>query len=152
MRTAAARTIEAPPETVYAFLEELENHWRLTSGFVAVETLVDPQDDAEGARVVVHGPLGIRKRARTRLLRCEAPGPGSTGVVAGTARDAAGTTAEVEWRITPAGSGSLVELTTAIREPRGLDRALVALGAGWWIRRGLARSLERLEEAVAQRR
>src|ERR1700760_4926607 len=99
MRTAATRTIAAPPEAVYAFLEELENHWQLTSGFASVETLVDPPGDVEGARIVVHGPLGIRKRARTRLLRCEPPTGAAPGVVAGTARDAAGTTAHVEWRI-----------------------------------------------------
>ena len=152
MRVAAARTIEASAEEVYAFLENLGNHWQLTSGFASVETLVDPPGDAEGARIVVHGPLGIRKRARTRLLRCEPPSASGAGVVAGTARDAAGTTAEVEWRVTPAGASTRVELVAAIDDARGVDRLLVALGAGRWIRRGLQRSLARLAEALAQRR
>jgi carbon monoxide dehydrogenase subunit G len=149
---AVTRTIGAPPEAVYAFLERLENHWQLTSGFASVETLVDPPGGDEGARIVVHGPLGIRRRARTRLLRCEPPAGGRPGVVAGTASDAAGSTAEVEWRVSGKGTGSRVELVTAIREAHGLDRLLLALGGGWWLRRGLERSLGQLEQALAQRR
>jgi carbon monoxide dehydrogenase subunit G len=148
MRTAAAETVGAPPEAVYAFLERLENHWRLTSGFVTVDRLAP-----DGGRIVLRGPLGVRKRARTELRRCEPPAGDRPGVVAGTATDDAGTTARVEWRIAAAPEGSRVELATTIDDARGLDRVWLALGAGWWIRRGLGRSLRELEQALeAQRR
>jgi hypothetical protein len=65
----ATRGLAAAPATVFGFLADLENHWALTAGWVRVLSLhrVDG-GPAHGARVRLHGPFGLRRTARTRLL------------------------------------------------------------------------------------
>jgi carbon monoxide dehydrogenase subunit G len=143
----ALRTVQAPPEAVYAFLADLENHWALTHAWLDVEELAG---DANGAEIVVRGPLGIHRRARTRLRGTSPPRGGRPGVVDGTATAPEGTTARVTWSVDAEQPGTVVRLEADV-DPHGLDRVLLGLGGSWWLRRALRRSMRQLDAALQRR-
>ncbi|HKP88860.1 MAG TPA: SRPBCC family protein, partial [Thermoleophilaceae bacterium] len=91
----AAALIPAPPEVVFAFLCDLRNHWRLADRFVEVLTL-DSSDGgrADGGRVRVRGPFGMRRTVSTRVAAAREP-----RLIIGTAELASGTRARVSWVI-----------------------------------------------------
>jgi carbon monoxide dehydrogenase subunit G len=145
VRTRAAATLTRSPDSVYAFLADLENHWQLASTFVSLDAV---RDD-EGGWITVRGPFGISRRARTSLVRCDPPAGGTEARVEGIARVESGTIARVTWRVAAAGGGSRVALETALEHPSRADRVLLALGGRLWLRRCLARTLAQLESAVS---
>jgi hypothetical protein len=65
--------VGASPARVFAFLEDLENHRLLTGRAVAIEGLEGPPGARTVGRVQLRGPLGIRRRARIRMLDSRAP-------------------------------------------------------------------------------
>jgi hypothetical protein len=137
--------VSQPPDVVYGFLADLDNHWRLASGFVSLDAV-----DGAGGWITVRGPFGISRRAQTRLVRSERAA-GGEGCVEGLARTESGTVARVSWRVAPAGSGSRVELAAAVSGTRGIDRVLLWLGGGRWLALCLRRTLARLEDALQRR-
>ena len=140
----AARTIECeaivrrPPEVVFDFLAELDNHW-----LIAGRRLVSRRQPLPGGAVrVKFGPPGVRRWAISRIERAERP-----RLLEGTARTARseGTT---RWLLEPAGDGATrVRFVQELR-PRPLDdRLLVALAAPW-LRGQYRRALDRLSRTL----
>jgi uncharacterized protein YndB with AHSA1/START domain len=136
---SAEREIPVAPERVFEFLSDLRNHWRLEEGaFIALEEV------GETSGVVrLKGPLGLSRRARTRVLAAE-----PSRRVAGRADLSFGTVGLVAWEITPHGEGSLVKLSAEVAEASLPDRAALALGGWRWLRRLFDRALVNLEAAL----
>src|ERR687886_2366634 len=136
----AAALVPAPPEDVFAFLTDLRNHWRLADRFVEVVTL-EASDGvhADGGKVRVRGPLGLRRTATTRVVAARAP-----RLMIGTAELEGGTRARVSWVIAARLRSTRVRLAAEIERAGPLDRLLLALGGRWWLRRRFASTLERL--------
>ena len=137
---SAEREVHQLPEHVYAFLAVLENHWRLDDRLLRLERL---DHGAHGSRIVIRGPLGIRRTAHIRLTASE-----PSRRVVGTAEVGERTQARVTWTITPAGAGSLVRVEASVLRAGALDRLLLVAGGGRWMRRRFARVLEQLESAL----
>jgi uncharacterized protein YndB with AHSA1/START domain len=134
----AARDLEQSPERVFAFLDDLRNHWRLSRCFVELRRL-DP--DAEGARVRIRGPFGLSRRAHTRIEETQPP-----RLLRGHARVGRGTVGLICWTIEPRGSGSSVRLDAEVVRASLVDRAVLAVGGRHWIARGLREALDQLAE------
>jgi uncharacterized protein YndB with AHSA1/START domain len=147
VRVHAEREVAAPPDAVFAFLADLENHWALAAHWVEVRALdrVD-HGPARGGRVRLHGPLGLRRTARTRLLELDAPAR-----VAGTAEVGARTRAIVAWELEPRGGGrrTLVRVSTDVQRFGPVDRVLWALVGRRVMARGFPAVLARLDSALA---
>jgi uncharacterized protein YndB with AHSA1/START domain len=147
MRVHAEREVGAPPDVVFAFLADLENHWELAANWVQVRALdrVD-HGPARGARVRLHGPLGLRRTARTRLLELDAPAR-----VAGTAELGESTRALVAWDLEPRDGGgrTLVRVGTEVQRLGPVDRVLWTLVGRRVMARRFPSVLERLDSALA---
>ena len=137
---AARRRVAAAPETAFALIADLRDHWRLIDRWAQIEHL------GEGAAVVrLRGPLGVHRTARTRVLQTAAP-----RALEGEARIGARTVGRVRWDLEPDGAGTLVTLTATVERAGLVDRALLAAGGRLWLRARLADALERLAaEATA---
>jgi uncharacterized protein YndB with AHSA1/START domain len=147
MKVHAEREVAVPPEDVFAFLADLENHWELTAHWVEVRALDrNGGGPARGGRVRLHGPLGLRRTARTRLLELDAPAR-----VAGTAEVGARTRALVAWDLEPRNGGghTLVRVGTEIERLGPVDRVLWALVGRRVMTRGFPAVLARLDSALA---
>jgi hypothetical protein len=131
----ARRRIHAPRGALFAFLGDLDQHWRLTDG--VIERL-GPSDG--GARVLIRGPLGLRREATTRI------DVATPAELAGTARVGGTTTATVSWRLADHGAATEVTLAVTVERAAARDRLVLAVGGAAWLRRALAAALERLEE------
>jgi uncharacterized protein YndB with AHSA1/START domain len=137
------RMVRSDPEQLFAFLSDLENHWHIADGFVEVLELngAGPGQPARGARVRMHGPLGVRRTAATRVTELEPPRR-----IAGTARVGTHTAANVTWTFTGVDGGTLVGLAAQIDRASFLDRTLLAAGGNRWLRRRLEKILTGLDE------
>jgi len=100
----ATRTVSAPPERVFDFLSDLRNHWRLEKRFLELEDV----GERDGV-ILLTGPLGLSRKARTKVLEAERPTR-----VAGRADLRGGTVGLVAWDIWPEGPGSRVRLAAEI--------------------------------------
>ena len=131
----------APPEEVFAFLCDLENHWQLADRFVEVISLDRPSPDrtANGGRVRIHGPVGISRTAITRVAAADPPNS-----MRGTAELGDGTRAKIEWRFAPEGTGTRLRLGADVEHASRLDRVLLLAGGSLWLRRRFARILRAL--------
>ena len=126
-----------PPERVFAFLSDLQNHWRLANSFIAVDGVQNG-----GGRIRIKGPFGISRHATTevveavpfRLLRGRAAAGGTVGAV--------------EWVIEPDGGGSKVALSAEAERATAADRLLLALGGRAWLRRRFSSVLETLDRGL----
>ena len=129
-RIAAEGVVEAWPESVFAFLADLENHWLLTDRFVEVLTLERPQEGgpATGGTVRMRGPLGLGRTVRTRVVEAM---PAS--VIAGTASVGKGTEAAVRWTLTPSPGGTRVRLEATVERVGHADSVLLAVGGRRWL-------------------
>jgi hypothetical protein len=136
--------VGASPARVFAFLEDLENHRLLTGRAVAIEELDGPPGARTGSRVQLRGPLGIRRRARTRMLDSRAP-----GWMIGSAEVGRGTLALISWTIAEDRTGSRVRLKAEIARLGVSDRVLLALGGRRWLRRLFEESVTALAERLA---
>ena len=141
----AAALVPAPPEDVFAFLSDLRNHWRLADRFVEVITL-DASDGgpADGGKVRLRGPLGMRRTATTRVVAARAP-----RLLIGTAELPGGTRARVSWTMAGRLGSTRVRLAAELEQTRPIDRLLLALGGRWWLRRRFASTLDRLSTELA---
>ncbi len=134
----ATRDLEQSPDRVFAFLDDLRNHWRLSRRFVEVERL---DRDREGARVRIHGPLGLHRHAHTRIDETESP-----CVLRGRAEVGRGTLGVIRWTIEPRDGGSRVTLEAEVVRASPLDRVALALGGRHWLERGLHEAVDQLAE------
>jgi uncharacterized protein YndB with AHSA1/START domain len=136
----ASRELEQSPERVFAFLDDLRNHWRLSRRFVEVECV---DGDAEGARVRIRGPLGLARHAHTRIDETEPP-----HVLRGRAEVGRGTVGLIRWTVEPRDAGSRVTLEAKVLRASLPDRVVLALGGRRWLRRGLREAVDELAKLV----
>jgi carbon monoxide dehydrogenase subunit G len=131
--------VAATPEAVFAFLSDLRNHWQLTGRWVEAVSI----DDSSG-RVRIHGPLGLRRTARTTVVDAS-----PSHVMHGTAELSGGTIARVAWELGEDAGGTAVRLSAKVESAALLDRVLLALGGKAWLTRHFAAILARLDEQLS---
>jgi uncharacterized protein YndB with AHSA1/START domain len=134
----AAALIPAPPEEVFEFLCDLANHWRLAGGHLTVVSLDGAGD---GGIVRINGPLGLRRRAHTRVTASRQP-----RLMIGIAELEGGTRARVSWTLAGRMNQTRVRLAADVEHASALDRLLLALGGRLWMRRVFRHALARLAE------
>ena len=139
-KLSADRTVAQAPEEVYAFLAQLENHWRLSDRYLRLEQL---SADRRGGRIVIGTPFGLRRTARTRVSATSRPAG-----LSGAADVGRSTTARVHWIIEPRDAGALVGLEATVIAAGPLDKLLLAAGGRWWLRRRFASVLALLADAL----
>lgn len=139
----ATRQLDTPAASVFGFLSELENHWRLSSRFQVLDLDRDPQGAATGGTIRVRGPMGLRRTVRTRVEEVDPP----TGMRGSAVAE--GMRAEVSWQIESAADACVVTLSVSVVRSSWRDRTLFALGGTGWLRRQFEGILEELEEQVA---
>lgn len=137
----AERRVPQSPRHVHAFLVDLGNHWRLSDRYLRLEH-IDP--DQRGARIVIGSPVGLRRTARTTVTSRD------DLRLAGSAAVGRRTTAHVHWTVEPHDGGARIRLGATVLRAGALDRALLALGGRWWLRRRFDRVLGLLAAALAQ--
>jgi hypothetical protein len=145
---SARRTLPVPPAAAFAFLSRPQNHHRLVTRRIQLVALdVTGARELRGGCMVLRGPLGVRRMARTRL----------TGVLrplqlAGTAHVGSGTEVSVRWDLSADGDHATVAvLSTSVRRSAAIDRFLLAVGGRIWVRNLFAATLERLAAELAPR-
>jgi hypothetical protein len=136
VKIAASRVVRASPEAVFAFLSDLENHWKLTGRWVEAVAL----NHSDGS-VRIHGPLGLRRTARTTVVD-SAP----SHVIHGTAELSGGTRALVAWELSEDVGGTAVRLSAEVERAALPDRLLLTLGGRAWMARRFDAILERLDQ------
>ena len=163
MEVRATRTIAAPPERIFAYLEEVDRHWELLG------SRLEPLRAYDGRRshARLHGPLGIRRTLWIELSSLDAPHELIGRVEAGRGR----TVGTVRWVVRPtavapaatparpgpsarpvaAASASTVELTARTEVAGALDRLLLLLGGARWLRGSLELVLARLDDRLGER-
>jgi hypothetical protein len=127
--------VHASAEAVFGFLTDLENHWKLTGRWVEAVFL----EDSNG-RVRIHGPLGLRRTARTTVINAT-----PNRVIHGTAELSGGTLARIAWELNDDPNGSDIRLTADVEHAALPDRILLALGGRAWMTRRFDAILERLD-------
>jgi hypothetical protein len=138
----ASRLVEAPREGAFAFLADLENHWRLADRFIDVLSLDRQRDGrAHGGRVRMRGPLGVRRTAGTRVLAADPPQQ-----IVGVADVGRRTRAFVRWKLSEGEDATGVLLEAAIDRLGALDRLLLLLGGRAWLARRFRAVLDQLAE------
>ena len=136
-RIESSRELPHTPLSVFEFLSDLHNHWQLEDSFIAVNGVGNG-----GGRILIRGPLGITREARTEVVEAEAPSRLVGRAVLGT------TIGEVAWEILPEGGGSLVSLSAEVERASTADRLLLVLGGRSWLRRRFANVLETLDRRL----
>lgn len=129
-----------PPERVYELVADIGRHAqimdrRLRFGGVDAER--------RGGRIVIAGPLGLRRVAHTAVTADQAPHR-----FGGVAAVGPRTLALAHWRIAPAPGGATVVLEATPLRLGALDRLLLALGGRRWLRDAFARVLENVGERL----
>jgi uncharacterized protein YndB with AHSA1/START domain len=139
LRIEATRVVQATPEAVFRFLSELENHWSLAGRWVEVVAL----NDSSG-RVRIHGPLGLRRTAGTKVVDAE-----PDHVLHGIAELSGGTRARISWELSEDSGGTAVRLAAETEHTALGDRLLLALGGRIWLEHRFDAILARLDEQFA---
>lgn len=133
-----------PPEAAFAFLADLENHWRLTGRAIGIDELAGPPGARTGGVVTLRGPLGLRRRVRTRMLEAAEP-----RWMVGIAEVGRETLAGISWRLAASPARTSVELRAEIVYLSRFDRVLWRLGARRWMERLFSQALVALEAELA---
>ena len=140
---SATATLPHPPARIFEFLSDLRNHWRLEERFVELDDVT-----ADGGRVRLRGPLGLRRVARTKVLEAEPPGP--VGRLHGHAEIGRSTRGDVFWEIAPADGGSNVTLAAVPQRLGLVDKLLLVMGGRRWMCALLRNALARLDAVLAE--
>jgi hypothetical protein len=139
----ASRVVPAPPAVVFAFLDDLRNHWCLAPDrYLQLLEIVEGPERASGGHVVIRGPVGIRRHASTRVVTSHWP-----STLSGTAHLGRRTIVEVRWALRGCGGDAAetrVDLSANVVTAGPLDRLLLRIGGRYWIRRLFDTTLERL--------
>ena len=145
-RISASAHVAAPPPLLFSLLADPHNHWLLARGKIELRELDAGGSGRMSGSVVLRGPLGIRRQARTRVLSSLAPSS-----LSGVAELGRRTRAEVSWMLESAESSTtVVVLSAAIVSVGALDRLLLLIGARWWMRRLFRAVLHTLSELGAR--
>lgn len=128
--------VGATPEAVFSFLARLENHWKLAGPWIEVVSI----EDGSG-RVRIHGPLGLRRTARTTVVDAS-----PSHAIHGTAELSGGTLAHIAWELGEDAAGTAVRLSARVEQATLPDRLLLALGGRAWTHRHFVAILARLDE------
>lgn len=133
--------IARPAEAVFAFLADLDNHWRVAGRRVVPAYRLRSPTEA----TVRFGPPGFRRWADTSIDRTEPPRFIEGSAVSG---ESDGTT---RWRLEPRGADRThVRFEQELR-PRGLrDRLALATAGRIWLPRQYAGVLRRLKGLLEQ--
>ena len=134
MTITAEAVVPATPEVVFRFLSDLRNHWRLAGRWIEAVEIGET-----GGRVRMHGPLGIRRTATTRVDDAQ-----PEHRMSGTAELSGGTVARVRWELSEDAGGCLVRLSASVERAWWPDRLLLLAGGRAWMERHFAQILERL--------
>jgi hypothetical protein len=129
---------------VFAFLADLENHWRLAGRYVEVLELEGPPGGRQGGRVRIRGPLGLGRTARTEVLSADEPSG-----LSGKASIGDSTSAAVSWSLSDSRDGTRVELRARTERLGLLDRLVLAIGGTRVLRRMFDSTLESLARRFA---
>lgn len=143
---SASRLVRAERADVFAFLSDLENHWLIADRFVEVVELKGPPGARTGGRVLIRGPLGVRRTARTRVDFAR-----PVEEMCGSAHIGDATSARVRWLLREDGGGTGVTLAANINRAGPLDRLLLALGGMAWMRGRFASTLAVLDARLSTR-
>ena len=144
---AATALVPAPAEEVFAFLDDLGNHWIVADRFIEVIDLHRPDGDrAEGGAVRLRGPLGLRRTVLTRVAATKPP-----RLLIGTAEMGPRTRARVSWALAEHRGSTRVRLAAAVERASRVDRLLLAAGGRRWLERRFAATLEGLAAEFAGR-
>ena len=142
---SASGTVDAGDAAVFAFLEDLANHWRLAGRWIEVVELHPAGGPARGATVRLRGPAGVR-----RLVRTEVDEASANVMLHGHAL-AGGSRASVRWEIAPdGGERAVVSVEVALVRARVIDRVLWAAGGRRWLSARLDDALGRLDGLVTE--
>jgi hypothetical protein len=136
MTVRAERVVTAAPEAVYGFLADLSNHYLIS---VRRLDLVALSPGHTGGRIVIRGPLGIRRTARTAVTWAR-----PVTAFGGTALVGRRTRAAVDWSVRDCAEGARVTLTARLDRAGPVDRLLLALGGRRWLARCFTHTLARL--------
>ena len=140
---AASALVAAPPNQVFDFLADLENHCGLADRFIEVVQLDRaPDGRANGGRVRMRGPFGVGRTAATRVLAAEAP-----RLMVGTAELGRRTRAFVRWKLSGSDGGTRVRLEARIDRTGAFDRLLLMVGARAWLEPRFSAVLQRLAKS-----
>jgi Polyketide cyclase / dehydrase and lipid transport len=139
VRVEATRVVRATPEAVFRFLSSLENHWSLAGRWVEVVAV----EDSTG-RVRIHGPLGLRRTANTKVVDSE-----PDHVMHGIAELSGGTRARISWELSEDSGGTAVRLVAETERTAPGDRLLLTLGGRVWLEHRFESILTRLDEQFA---
>ncbi len=142
---SATRVVRAQRDDVFAFLSDLENHWRIADRFVDVVELEGPPGNRTGGRVRIRGPLGVRRTARTQVDFAR-----PVEEMGGSAHLGSATSADVRWLLLPDDGGTAVTLAATIRHAGPRDRLLLALGGMTWMRRRFDGTLRALDDHLGK--
>jgi uncharacterized protein YndB with AHSA1/START domain len=137
-RIVASTVVAAPPETVFAYLSVLDNHWELMAG--AVERL---HSDDSSSVVRLTGPFGIERTAHTRLIEADPP-----RLMVGSAQVGADARGTVSWSLAPVSAGTRVELAASVDCAGRRERLLLELGGRAWFRRRFQHALSQLRKRL----
>jgi hypothetical protein len=142
----ATALIPAECEEVFGYLSDLGNHWRLARRFIDVVELDGPEGGAPADRGVVrlHGPLGVRRTARTKVTAARSP-----RLMIGTAEIGSKTRARVSWTLARRMHATRVRLAAEVDAAGPLDRAMLALGGRRWLERRFAGTLAALAQQLS---
>jgi hypothetical protein len=141
MEISARRALPVGREEAFAFLSRPHNHRRLATARIGLRQLeVTGDGELRGARMVLRGPLWLRRPVRTRVVSARRPRH-----LAGTAWVGRGTEVRVRWDLDDAGAGATVAILTAtVMRLATPERVLLALGGRAWVQRLFVATLERL--------
>jgi hypothetical protein len=140
---SAVCEVHHSPARVYAFLARLDNHWHLGGRALRLSTL---DANGRGGRILLGTALGLRRSARTAVTTALEPHR-----LCGVAHVGRNTRAHVQRSIEPTPHGARVALESTICSVGLVDRALLALGGRWWLRRAFRRTLDALAGALDRR-
>jgi hypothetical protein len=143
MRSAgASATVHAFDAAIFAFLDDLANHWRLAGRWIEVVALHPHGGPTRGATVRLRGPAGVSRVVTTAVVEARPPallhGHAEVGV----------TRASVRWHVDGDGRRSHVAVEVELVRAHVLDRVLWALGGRRWLAARLGDALERLDGLV----
>ena len=141
----ATALVPAECETVFEFLSDLGNHWRLARSFIDVIELDGgrPGGTPDSATVRMRGPLGLSRMARTKVTAARAP-----RLMIGTAEVGSRTRARVSWTLARRLNETRVRLSAEVDGAGRIDRAMLALGGRRWLERRFADTLAALADEL----
>ena len=138
MEFSAARSISAPAERIFVYLERLEHQFELIGS--RAERLATA---GASMRVRLRGPVGIRRTVRASLTYARSPES-----IVGRAEAGRSSRATVRWSIQRSDVGSWVQVIAHADALGPVDAMLVRLGGRRWLARSLELALETLEERM----